>query len=301
MLVVGTKKCYQLMKQNKKSRVTIPTAIQFLRSGLRSLGVVSPQLAGRLTYRLWFGTHRFAEPKCETQWREQADEFTLPHEYGPIALYSWGDGPAVLLVHGWNGRGTQMGGLATCLVDAGYRAVAFDAPGHGRSPGNSSTIFRIVDAVEVITNEVGPLKGIVTHSFGAMVIALALREQLATDKVVCINPATQFSLLKETFYRMLRIAPGTQRVFEQLLEKNYGADIDNTISANVNAAELSIPALIIHDKDDSEVPWQQGELLANAWPGARFMLTQGLGHTRSLRDSEVIKKAVNFIADTNMN
>ena len=83
----------------------------------------------------------------------------------------------------------------------------------------------------------GPLKGIVTHSFGAMVIARALREQLTTDKVVCINPATQLSLLKETFYGMLRIAPGTQRVFEQLLEKNYGADIDNIISADVNAAE----------------------------------------------------------------
>lgn len=287
------------MTKNNKSNSNVPIAIQLLSLGLRSLDAVSPQLAGRWAYRLWFGTHRFAEPKRETQWREQAKQLSLPHEYGPLALYSWGDGPTVLLVHGWNGRGTQMGGLAARLVDAGYRAVAFDAPGHGRSPGNSSTIFRIVDAVEVIANEVGPLKGIVTHSFGAMVIARALREQLTTDKVVCINPATQLSLLIETFYGMLRIAPGTQKTFEQLLEKKYGADIDNIISADVNAAELSIPALIIHDKDDSEVPWQQGELLADAWPGARFVLTQGLGHTRSLRDSETIQQVVNFIAEGN--
>ena len=287
------------MTTNIKSKSNVPISIRLLSLCLRSLDAVSPQLAGQWAYRLWFGTHRFAEPKRETQWREQANQFTLPHEYGPIAVYSWGAGPTVLLVHGWNGRGTQMGGLAARLVDAGYRAVAFDAPGHGRSPGYCSTIFRIVDAVEMITNEVGPLKGIVTHSFGAMVIARALREQLTTDKVVCINPATQLSLLKETFYGMLRIAPGTQRVFEQLLEKNYGADIDNVISADVNAAELSIPALIIHDKDDSEVPWQQGELLADAWPGARFVLTQGLGHTRSLRDNETIQKVVSFIVDRN--
>ena len=205
----------------------------------------------------------------------------------------------MLLVHGWNGRGTQMGGLAERLADSGYRAVAFDAPGHGRSPGKCSTIFRIIDAVEAITAEIGPFKGIVTHSFGAMVIARALREQISTEKVVCINPATQFSLLKDTFYEMLRITPATQNVFEQLLEKNYGADIDSIISADVNAAELSIPALIIHDKDDSEVPWQQGEMLADAWPDARFVQTQGLGHTRSLRDRATIQKAINFIADMN--
>ena len=270
-----------------------------LRLALRCVDMVSSQLAGYWAYRLWFGTHRFPEPKRENQWREQAKQFTLPHEYGPLALYSWGEGPPVLLVHGWNGRGTQMGGLAARLVDAGYRAVAFDAPGHGRTPGNCSTIFRFVEAVNAIDNEVGPLTGIVTHSFGAMVITRALRDQLKTDKVVCINPATKFSLLKETFYGMLRIAPGTQSVFEQLLEKNYGADINKVISADVNAAELSIPALIIHDKNDSEVPWQQGALLADAWPGARFVQTQGLGHTRSLRDSATIQKTVNFIADKN--
>ena len=287
------------MTKHKRNRAGVPVAIQLLRLGLRSLNALSPQLAGRWVYHLWFGTHRFAEPKRETQWRKQAQEFTLPHKYGPLALYSWGNGPAVLLVHGWNGRGTQMGGLAQRLVDTGYRAVAFDAPGHGRSPGNCSTIFRIIDAVEAITVEIGPFKGIVTHSFGAMVIARALREQISTEKVVCINPATQFSLLKDTFSKMLRIAPATQNVFEQLLEKNYGADINSIISADVNAAELSIPALIIHDKDDSEVPWQQGEMLADSWPGARFVQTQGLGHARSLRDRATIQKAVNFIADIN--
>ena len=287
------------MAKNKRTKASVAVAIQLIRLGLRGLDTVSPQLAGRWVYRLWFGTHRFAEPKRETQWREQAREFTLPHKYGPLALYSWGDGPAVLLVHGWNGRGTQMGGLAERLADSGYRAVAFDAPGHGRSPGNCSTIFRIIDAVEAITAEFGPFKGIVTHSFGAMVITRALREQISTEKVVCINPATQFSLLKDTFYKMLSITPATQNAFEQLLEKSYGADVDSIISANVNAAELSIPALIIHDKDDSEVPWQQGEMLANAWPGARFVQTQGLGHTRILRDRATIQKAINFIADIN--
>ncbi len=291
--------CSQRTMQNKNSNIRVPVAVRALRFALRGVNAVSSQLAGRWAYRLWFGTHRFTEPRRETKWREQAEEFTLPHEYGPLALYSWGDGPTVLLVHGWNGRGTQLGGLAMQLAEAGYRAIAFDAPGHGRTPGNSSNIFRIIDAVEVITNEFGPLRGVVTHSFGAMVITRALREQLTTDKVVCINPATEFNLLKDTFYRMLRLPTGTRKVFEQLLEYNFDAKISDVISADVNAKELSVPALIIHDKNDSEVPWQQGELLAGAWPGARFLQTEGLGHTRILRDRPTIQAVVNFINNQN--
>jgi hypothetical protein len=33
-----------------------------------------------------------------------------------------------------------------------------------------------------------------------------------------------------------------------------------------------------------------------AWPGARFMKTQGLGHGRILRDRGVVEAAVDFIS-----
>jgi pimeloyl-ACP methyl ester carboxylesterase len=282
------------MKQNK-SKTRIPVAIQLLKFGIRSLSAVSPSLAGRWVYHLWFATHRFAEPKREKHWREQAQQFALPHVYGPLAMYSWGEGPTVLLVHGWNGRGTQLGGFAAPLVNAGYRAIAFDAPGHGRTPGSCSNIFRIVDAVNVIANEFGPLKGIVTHSFGAMVIARALQTELTAERVVCINPAAQLDFLIDSFCGTLGITARTRKAFLQRLESHYGADIGRQISADENAARLSIPALIIHDINDSEVPWQQGERLAHAWPGATYMQTQGLGHTRSLRDRKTIQAAVDFI------
>ena len=283
------------MKQDK-SKTRIPIAIQLLRFGIRSLSAISPSLAGRWVYHLWFATHRFVEPKRETRWREQAQQFTMPHVHGPLAMYSWGEGPTVLLVHGWNGRGTQLGGFAAPLVKAGYRALAFDAPGHGRTPGNCSTIFRIVDAVNVIANEFGPLKGIVTHSFGAMVITRALQTELTTERVVCINPAAQLDFLIDSFCGTLHITARTRKAFLQRLESHYGTDIGRQISADENAAKLSIPALIIHDVNDSEVPWQQGERLAHAWPGARYMQTEGLGHTRSLRDHKTIQATVDFIS-----
>lgn len=283
------------MLKQVKAKSSLPVTMQILRAGIRGVGAVSPHLAGCWVYRLWFATHRFTEPKRETHWREEAQQFSLPHKYGPLAIYSWGAGPPVLLVHGWNGRGTQMGGFAISLSKAGYRAIAFDAPGHGRTPGRSSTIFRIVDAVHVIADKFGPLKGIVAHSFGAMVVARALRTNLTTEKVVCINPAARLDFLIESFCGTLGITSGTRNAFLQKLEHHYGTEIGRQISAEVNVEDVAIPALIIHDVNDNQVPWQQGQRLAEAWPNACFLKTRGLGHTRILHDHKTIQEAVSFI------
>jgi len=37
------------------------------------------------------------------------------------------------MVHGWNGRGAQLGAFAPELVRVGFRVVTFDTPAHGRS------------------------------------------------------------------------------------------------------------------------------------------------------------------------
>ena len=284
------------MSKQHNAKSNLPLALRALKAGIHGVGAISPQLASRWVYRLWFKTHHFAEPKRETRWREQAQQFNLPHKYGPLAMYSWGEGPTVLLVHGWNGRGTQMGAIALSLAKTGYRALAFDAPGHGRTPGKCSTIFRISGAVNVIAEEYGPLKGIVTHSFGAMVVARALRTSLTAEKIVCINPAAQLEFLIESFCSTLGIDPRTRKAFQQKLENRYGPDIGRQVSAVENVANINMPALVIHDADDSEVPWQQGKQLADAWPNARFVCTQGLGHTRILRDEQTIQTTINFIS-----
>lgn len=267
-----------------------------LRGALRLLAIPAPRLAGRWLYRLWFSTHRFAEPGRETRWRRQATQLTLAAEQGPLTLYSWGEGPSVLLLHGWNGRGTQMGAFAAPLAQAGYRALALDAPGHGRSPGNSTTLFQIADAVNRVADAFGPLQGIVTHSFGAMVVAHAMRNGLGADKVVCIAPPARLSCLVDSFCQTLQVPAQARADLIRRLQLRFGNDIEAQIAADINAAQLSVPALIIHDRDDDDVPWRQGERLANAWPGARLMLTQGLGHTRILRHGDVVQASVDFIA-----
>ena len=56
--------------------------------------------------------------------------------------------------------------------------------------------------------------------------------------------------------------------------------------------------MVIHDENDRDVPWQEGAALANAWPGAQFVRTSGLGHRRILRDPDVIARVTAFITTT---
>ena len=68
-----------------------------------------------------------------------------------------------------------------------------------------------------------------------------------------------------------------------------------------NVRELNIPALVIHDEHDTDVPWHEGQSIAQAWNNARFIKTSQLGHRRILRDSSTIETAVDFIKSDSPN
>jgi pimeloyl-ACP methyl ester carboxylesterase len=63
------------------------------------------------------------------------------------------------------------------------------------------------------------------------------------------------------------------------------------------ARTMTAAALIVHDRDDPDVPYAHGQEIAAAWPEAELVTTSGLGHRGVLRDSEVIRRTVAFLSD----
>ena len=61
------------------------------------------------------------------------------------------------------------------------------------------------------------------------------------------------------------------------------------------ARSLTAAALLLHDRDDEDVPYAQGEEIAAAWPGARLIATTGLGHRGLLRDPDAVCETVAFL------
>jgi pimeloyl-ACP methyl ester carboxylesterase len=273
----------------------MPIGLWFVRTAIRALALLSPKLAGRWVYSLWFQPQRFPEPKQEQVWRASATPVAILHRGQPLAAESWGAGPTVLLVHGWNGRGVQLGAFAPALVKAGYRVVTFDTPAHGRSPGNATNLPEISEAIQEIAQACGPVHAVIGHSFGVACTLFAVQQGLQLNRIAAISPPHNVRGLTQKFFTALDIDTPVQEIFNKKFEMNFGADLWERFSPEVLARQLSVPGLIVHDQDDRDVPLAEGEAVAQAWPGAQFVCTKGLGHRRILRDPEVIARVTAFI------
>ncbi len=278
-------------------RAHIPISLRLLRTGFRRLGPHIPSCAGRLAYRLWFSTRRFTEPGRETQWLAEAQTDSINCGNRQLVRYQWGDpgAPAVLLIHGWNGRGPQLGALAAALNAAGLRAVAFDAPAHGRSPGRSTNIFEYAEAIQCIAQASGPLVGAIGHSFGVPACAQALQQGWELPRLVAISAPASAEFLLQSFGETLSIPANVITEMRVRIEQKFGVDLFARLATENLVAELTLPGLIIHDRQDREVPSSHAERLQTAWRESQLLLTEGLGHQRILRDPEVIAAAVSFL------
>src|SRR5262245_8871266 len=174
------------MRHNSLSRnstvVRPQTALRLARAALQTAYIFSEELGVGLAERWFTSPRRHRRPDRErevlaTGWPFAIDvTLRAPRWRGQrrrVAAWRWGHGPTVLLVHGWEGRGSQLGALVEPLLRAGLSVVAFDAPGHGDSPGRRLYLADLADCIADIARAVGPLHGIVAHSFGAAAVLLA--------------------------------------------------------------------------------------------------------------------------------
>lgn len=274
----------------------MPVAFWMLRMAIRLLGLVAPALAGRWVYRLWFQPLRYPEPAREKEWRRTARPLDVEFHDQRLAVDAWGAGPVVLMVHGWNGRGAQLGAFVPELVRAGYRVVTFDTPAHGRSPGRATNLPEISEAILAVARACGPVHAVIGHSFGVACTIYAVQQGLEVNRLVAISPPASVRWLTQSFFTALDVAPRVQEIFNRMFETQFGADLWQRFSPEVLARRLDVPGLVIHDQDDRDAPIEGGVAVAQAWPGAQFVRTTGLGHRRILRDPEVIARATEFIA-----
>jgi pimeloyl-ACP methyl ester carboxylesterase len=82
-----------------------------------------------------------------------------------------------VLVHGMLGSAQQFHELGPALAERGYRAIAVDLPGHGRSPAATDASLGLYTESVAETIRTEPTAGIhlaIGHSLGAIVLAAAL-------------------------------------------------------------------------------------------------------------------------------
>ncbi len=281
-----------------------PVILKLMQLAFSIGGRLSPRIASRFAYNLWLTSPRFKTPASERNALASATvEFHSIKNHN-IATYIWGRSrqagkpvarPTILLVHGWSGRGTQLGSFVEPLLDVGYRVISFDAPAHGQSSGKQTTIFEIADVILALQKLYGEFDAVITHSFGGPCSALAVKNGLKINRMVAICPPATIRGLVTKFISALHITEKTSKHLIKHIEKSFGKHIWKELSMTTLVEHLDIPGFVIHDSHDVDIPWEEGQAVAHLWNNAPFKITNGLGHRRILRDDDVIRSAVKFI------
>jgi len=108
-----------------------------------------------------------------------------------LATLEIGEGPPVVLIHGWAGFKETWGRLPEALAAAGGRAIALDLPGVGDSPTPAGYRFGPYDAADALIrllDELGPAP-VVGHSLGAQpALIAAARRPDRVRRVALVGP-----------------------------------------------------------------------------------------------------------------
>lgn len=270
------------MAQSTRHTVRRPTLEKWVRRGLRGFETLSPRLAGWVAFKAFLTPLRDYFPISDEEkavLKSARTEIVLcqrsrfsQRPFGKpyrLQTYVWGNDtdPTVLLLHGWMASSSHMGSFVAPLLKAGFRVVALDAPGHGRSGGINTDIPAFAQALSAVVHQLGPVDGVIAHSFGGSSAVYLLKEaphSIAINNLVLLAAPSQISLMMDIICKGLGASPRLRQEMEQRFIQRYGNPSDHYVVADM-VVDNSLPGLVIHDHDDPLVPFSEGESIARSW------------------------------------
>ncbi len=273
-----------------------PLALLAAQTGFRVLSTVAPGVAARAAARMFCSPRRHRRPDAERESLGEAQPLSLRMGLRRLPAWRWGavGAPTVLLVHGWEGRGSQLHSFVKPLLDRGFSVVTWDAPGHGDSPGRQSSLVEFADALWAAGRQAGEVHGVIAHSMGCAATAIAFGEGLPVARAAFVASPTSLGDYTHQFAELVGLPESVRARMVTGMERRFLVDFEDLDLRSVILPD-DVPLLIVHDEDDKEVPSHHGQLIAERWPGSQLVITEGLGHRRVLRDPDVVSQIVDWM------
>ena len=262
---------------------------------IKLLSILAPNLAARIAIKMFATPTRIPRPESEMEMFHLSKQFTLNNG---IAAFEWGDPthPLVMLIHGWNGRGTQLSAIAKNLVDKNFRVVALDGPGHGSSPGKMTNPAHYAEFIINAQRELSPegAHTVMAHSFGGGCAVLAASRGLQVKSLVLVASPAFYDRVVDFFSKSFGLNKKSQAAFEELIFQFAGIR-PRELNIGAIGSKLNLPVLVVHDTGDNAVNYMSATAIVEAWPHAKLLTTEGLGHRRILKDQKVLGEVSDFI------
>ena len=265
----------------------------------------APAWVARTAARRFITPPHHAHTPPELRHLQNGRRVSIATPMAKLAAWQFGDRwrPAIIMSHGWGGRGAQFREFVQPLLDTGYQVWLFDHVSHGMSEGREAPITDFAKGVAAVARAVlaegAVVAGFVGHSLGCAGIGIALRgelRELKNVRVVQIAPPASLIRYSRFFARMVGLPERIRAAMQWRLEQKIGVNWQEFEMPGA-VSDLTAKALVIHDQNDKDVRIESGLTVARSWPDARFKRTYELGHRKILRDQSVISATADFLAD----
>lgn len=277
---------------------------------MRLIAPISPRSSGRVAAWLWSvpwqrirTTTRVAPASTTGDWHTETLDVQLASTggIGPtrrrVVIRRAGDGPVVLLVHGWADDWTGLSVVARVLMRHGFAVATADLPSHGATRGMRTDGLQFADTITQLAAHVAA-EHVVAHSMGGLGTLIALRDGLEVRSVGLFAPVASIETAFDGFRAIAPMSRSTASQLRQLISNRYGADIWSRLAFDVQPPQRTIPAIVFHDHDDERVSLATSRRLTDGWQSATLVESNGLGHRRLVQDEQTAERLAAFLRDT---
>ena len=138
-------------------------AIGYIRTKFRFLTIVSKRMAAEKAFEL------FCTPFMQSAARtpaifEQAEALQFELNGLKVNGFRWNvcQPTTILILHGFSSSAYKFHAYIAPLMEKGYQVIAFDAPAHGSSEGNTINAVQYSEMIGRVVELYGPIKGYIS-------------------------------------------------------------------------------------------------------------------------------------------
>ena len=273
--------------------------LQYLRTKFKTISKLAPATAGRMAFDLFCTPYpKYKKRKAPAIFHQALKRTVVLSDQTKLHGFEWlpnkPNDQTVLIAHGYASYAYKFEHYIAPLLKMGYRVLAFDAPAHGKSKGNSSIMTEFIASILEIDKQYGPFEFAIGHSLGGMSVLNAIKQNLQVKKAVIIGSGDIIQDIIDDFIGKLKLKPEYGVKLKDHFEAKFGGKM-NDYSAYKAAEKTEIPVLIVHDKDDDDVSVKAAYHIQKHLKNSEIMITEGLGHRKILGDDNVTQKIIEFI------
>lgn len=266
-----------------------------IRSGIKVIGKVLPQVAGRLVFSLMIRPQQRQIDLSRRNSNLEGFKFRVGERR--LQAYEWNGDRRALFVHGWGASSADFSGLIRKISQAGWGGLVYDAPAHGRSEGSTTDFLELGAAFRRVRQAHGPFDAVIGHSLGSAVVLYQLAQSGDQAPNFIISGGAPASLKQVfTYYAdQLDLTPEVWEDLQRRIKRRLGQPA-SAFSITDSIQELDADLLLVHDHEDKYFPIDTAHRLRAAASEVRLIETNGLGHRGWLKNGQVLSDVVSFLS-----